>query len=232
MDILSIIPARGRSKEIPKKNIISIGGKPLIAWTIEASIQSKYINRTIVSSDSAEILRISQKLGAETLKRPSYLSTDKSPSEPIISHALAHFQKKEKYRPDIIIFLQPTSPLRNHSHIDGAVALLTKNRKATAVISVYELEHPPHKSLITNSDGYLKGIINNKYPFMRRQDLPAGFMHNGAIYIIKTKSFLRKKRLITNKTLPYLMTETASKQIDNKKDLSEIKHILTQNEKK
>ena len=140
-------------------------------------------------------------------------------------------QKKERYRPDIIVFLQPTSPLRNHSHIDDALTLLAKNRKSTAVISVYELEHPPHKSLIINPDGYLKGIINNIYPFMRRQDLPVGFMHNGAIYIIKTKSFLKKNRLITSKTLPYLMTETASKQIDNKKDLTEIKHILTQNEK-
>ena len=119
MDILSIIPARGGSKEIPKKNIISIGGKPLIAWTVEASIQSKYINRTIVSSDSAEILRISRKFGAETLKRPSYLSTDKSPSEPVISHTLTYLQKKERYQPDIIVFLQPTSPLRNHS---GAVS--------------------------------------------------------------------------------------------------------------
>jgi len=224
--IISIIPARGGSKGVPRKNMILIAGKPLIAWTIIASLGSKFINRTIVSSDNNEILQISKKFGAETIKRPKVLASDKALSPPIITHVLSYLKKKENYIPDIIVFLQPTSPLRDSGDIDQAIKMLFKNLKDTAVISVLETEHSPLKTFSINKKGYLKGIINNKYPFMRRQDLPTYYLHNGAIYVILTKSFLRKKSFITKRTLPFIMGLVKSKQIDTFQDIVEIRKIL------
>ncbi len=219
MKIISIIPARAGSKGIPKKNIIALAGKPLIAWSIDASLKSKYINRTIVSSDDEDILHISKKLGAETIKRPKSLARDNSPTEPVLVHALRQLKSKEGYVPDIFVLLQPTSPLRNHQDINNALELMLKDRNASAVISVYNMQHHPLKSFMRGKTGYLRGIINNKYPFMPRQNLPQVLMPNGAIYIVKTKTFLRKHQLLTQKTLPYIMSESKSVDVDTLDDL-------------
>jgi CMP-N,N'-diacetyllegionaminic acid synthase len=226
MKIISIIPARGGSKGVPRKNIISVANKPLIAWTIEASLKSKFISRTIVSSEDKEILAVAKSFGAQAIKRPKVLAGDKVPSEPVITHVLEYLKKKENYIPDIIVFLQPTSPLRDSDDIDKAVGLLLKNKKSTAVISVCEPEHNPLKTFRINRKGYLEGIINNKYPFMRRQDLTPYYLHNGAIYIIKTEFFNKNHRLITATTLPYIMSLKKSKQIDNPSDLIDIEKMF------
>jgi len=226
MNILSIIPARGGSKGIPKKNIAVVGGKPLIAWAIEASLKSRFITRTIVSSDDPEILSTSEKYGAEIIKRPKTLASDKALSEPVVSHVIEYLKKKDKYVPDAVILLQPTAPLRDHKDIDAAISLFIKNPKTNAVISVCELERSYLKSFMLSSQGYLKGIANNKYPFMRRQDLPLCFKPNGAIYIVKTKDFMKNKRLITPSTLPHVMTKEKSMEIDTPQDLVNIKKYL------
>ncbi|HEB62613.1 MAG TPA: acylneuraminate cytidylyltransferase family protein, partial [Bacteroidetes bacterium] len=134
--ILAIIPARGNSKGLPQKNIINLNGKPLIAWTIEASLKSKYITKTIVSSDSDTILKIAKKYGANTLKRPVQYSTDQASSEVVVKHAMKSINKKYDY----IILLQPTSPLRDKTAIDNAFEKLF-SLDATSLISVCETDN-------------------------------------------------------------------------------------------
>ena len=223
MKIISIIPARGGSKGLPKKNILPLGNKPLIAWSIEASLKSKFINKTVVSSDSDEILEIANSYGADTIKRPDELAKDTTPSEPVIEHVLKNIENLEDY--DYIVLLQPTSPFRNEIDIDSSFQLLIE-KKATALISVKEIDNKILKAFKNNSNGYLEGISNNIYPFMRRQDLPKVFMPNGAIYIVKISEFLENKKLFTSKTISYLMNEENSLDIDTQEDLDRCNNIL------
>jgi len=226
LKIVSIIPARGGSKGLPGKNIIDLAGKPLIAWTIEASLKSKYITKTIVSSDNNNILEISKKFGVETIKRPDELALDTTPTEPVIEHVLKSLENIEQY--DYLILLQPTSPLRDEKDIDSAIKLLIQ-KKVSALISTKEIDNKILKAFKNNENGYLEGIANNKYPFMRRQDLPKTFMPNGAIYIVSVKDFLKTKRLFTDKTISFEMSEEKSFDIDTKEDLNKCNDILNRN---
>lgn len=204
MKIVSIIPARGGSKGLPGKNIIDLAGKPLIAWTIESSLKSKYILKTIVTSDDDKILDISKQYGAETIKRPESLALDTTPTEPVIGHVFKSLDNIEQY--DYLILLQPTSPLRDEKDIDEAIELLIE-KNASALISTKKIDNKILKAFKNDENGYLEGISNNEYPFMRRQDLPEVYMPNGAIYIISTKEFLKNKKLFTDKTIFFEMCE-------------------------
>jgi CMP-N,N'-diacetyllegionaminic acid synthase len=226
LKIISIIPARGGSKGLPGKNIIDLAGKPLIAWTIEASLKSKYITKTIVSSDDDKILEVSEQFGSKILKRQDELALDTTPSEPVIEHVLNNINDIEQY--DFLILLQPTSPLRDEKDIDSAIELLIE-KKATALISTKEIDNKILKAFKNNENGYLEGIANNEYPFMRRQDLPTTFMPNGAIYIVSIQEFLKSKKLFTNKTISFEMDEEKSFDIDTLEDLQVCSKILLGN---
>ena len=137
MNILAIIPARGGSKGILRKNLRLLNGNPLIKYTIESALQSKYVTRTIVSTENKQIMRISKSLGAEVIQRPNSLANDNSPLEPVIHHVLDHLKRKENYTPELIILLQPTSPLRNANHIDESIVQF-KQKKLDSILSVSE----------------------------------------------------------------------------------------------
>ena len=224
MKIISIIPARGGSKGLPKKNILELAGKPLIAWTIESSLKSKYISKTIVSSDCDEILNISSKYGSEILKRPDELARDTTPTEPVVEHILQNIKDLGNY--SYLVLLQPTSPLRDEKDIDEAISKLIQEKDATALISVKEIDNKILKAFKINNNGYLEGLSNNKYPFMRRQDLPKVFMPNGAIYIISINEFLKTKRLFSDNAISYLMNEEKSLDIDTIDDFEKIKNYI------
>ncbi|MGI9255612.1 MAG: cytidylyltransferase domain-containing protein [Salinispira sp.] len=223
MNILSIIPARSGSNGLPKKNTIDLAGAPLIAWSIEASKQSTFITRSIVSSDNEEILAIASQYGADVLLRPVALSSDNTPTEPVITHVLDNIEQVDQY--SYIVLLQPTSPLRNGKDIDNAMQYLL-TQKATALISVKEVDNKILKAFTADNRGYLKGISNNNYPFMSRHDLPNVYMPNGAIYVIHVHEFLATKKLFTNRTIPYVMSEQKSIDIDNANDLRLARQII------
>lgn len=221
---LAIIPARNGSKGLPGKNIVELCGKPLIAWSIDAALRSKYISKVIVSSDSDHILNIAVSYGSSVIKRPIELASDKSPTEPVIMHAiLSLLELNENY--EYIVLLQPTSPLRTTEDIDQAICMM-RNKNANALISVYEPEHTPYKALKENSSGFIEGLIDNETPFKRRQDLPKVYMPNGAIYIIKTDIFIGSGRLLTDHTIPFQMSMDKSLDIDNLEDLNKAKKLL------
>jgi|SaaInlLV_10m_DNA_2_1039722.scaffolds.fasta_scaffold00970_5 CMP-N,N'-diacetyllegionaminic acid synthase len=215
--VLAIIPARGGSKGLPRKNILDLAGKPLIAWTIEASLNSKYITKTIVSSDDDEILDISKEYSAHTIKRPNEFATDIASSEVVVRHTIESINEKFDY----IVLLQPTSPLRDVLNINNAFENLFK-KNATALISVCEIDNKILKAFKENKDGFIEGISNNKYPFMRRQDLPKTYLSNGAIYIIRVDKFLENNSFYTNKTISYIMNDIQSMDIDTKDDLEKV----------
>lgn len=225
-NILAIIPARGGSKGLPHKNILNVIDKPLIAWTIKASFESKYITKTIVSSDDDDILNISKSYGADIIKRPAELALDTSPSEVVVEHVLKETDKNITPEYDLIVLLQPTSPLRNSEDIDAALEkMIIKN--ATALISVYEIDNKVLKTFIENKEGFIDGAFNNEYPFNRRQDLPKVYMPNGAIYIITKSEFDANKTLITNRTAMYEMDKAKSIDIDNEEDIEAAERYLS-----
>ena len=217
MKVLAIIPARGGSKGIPRKNIIQFSGKPLIQWSIDAALNSSVITDIAVSSDDDEILELVKKnVQIKTIKRPKELAQDNSRTEPVLVHALENI-KDVKY--DYLVLLQPTSPLRKASDIDEAFNKLIAIN-ANSLISVCSIEHHPFKSFKISENGFLQGIINNDYPFMPRQELPKTVRANGAIYIIKVEDFLQDKSLLTNKTTFFEMSMESSLDIDTKEDLN------------
>jgi len=214
MKVLSIIPARGGSKRFPRKNILLLNGKPLIAWTIEAGLKSKYINKLIVSSDDDEILSISQSHGAEIIKRPEEYASDKATSFSAVKHAIDTLD--EKY--DYIAMLQATSPLRDFSHINGAFEVL-KEKRADAVISVTEVEHTPLWANTLPVDGNLNHFINPQIINMRSQDLPIYYRLNGAIYICNTKKLIQEGSFfIGDNIYAYCMDRKNSIDIDEEID--------------
>ena len=211
---LAIIPARGGSKRLPRKNVLDLCGKPLIAWSIEAGLKSKYIDKLIVTSDDEEILDISKKFGANIIKRPDELSSDTATTFDAIKHTIDNL---EKY--DFIVLLQPTSPLRSEKYLDEAIELL-EEKNADAVISVCESEHSPLwcNTLSQNLDmsNFLLDEVLNK----RSQDLEKYYKLNGAIYICKTDKLLENKSFfLKNNIFAYIMDKKVSIDIDEEIDL-------------
>ena len=177
---LAIIPARGGSKRLPKKNILNLKGKPLVEWSIEAGLNSKYIDKVIVTSDDAEILDIVKGTGAEAINRPIELASDTSTTFDAIKHVI---DSVEIY--NYIVLLQPTSPLRTEKHIDEAIELLV-NKNADSIVSVCETDHSPLWSNTLPSDCSMSNFIKDDIRNKRGQDLEVYYRLNGAIYICKT----------------------------------------------
>lgn len=223
MKFVSLIPARGGSKGLPRKNIRSLCDKPLIAWSIEASLQSRLVEKTFVSTDDEEIADIAREYGAEVIMRPAELALDSTPTEPVILDALAQIPNSKEY--DFLVLLQPTSPLRDAKDIDASIGYLYKH-EGTGLISVTKIDNKILKALKKNEKGFLEGIVNNDYPFMRRQDLPSVYMPNGAIYIVKIADFLKTHRLLTDKTVAFEMDAEKSFDIDTLEDLQECQKII------
>jgi len=223
LKILSIIPARGGSKGIPMKNLVKLNKKPLLEYTVNASLQSKMITKTIVSTDNPKISACALKLGAEVIHRPRKLSDNHAALEPVIFHVLDTLRKKQDFIPDLIVLLQNTSPLRNSKHIDEAIQLLLKNRnKYDSVFSAYKSHYFFWKKI---SNGH-KPINYNPLKRPRRQEMNDQFIENGALFVIKHNSFLKNACRMSGKIGIYEMPEELSYQIDSKHDLNLIENII------
>ena len=211
---LGIIPARGGSKRLPRKNVLDLAGKPLIAWTIDAAKGSKYIDKIIVTSDDDEILQISDDLSVDTNKRPDELASDTATTVAVTEHTIDNLN--DTY--DFIIILQPTSPLRTFKHIDEAIELLFK-KKADAIVSVCETEHSPLWSNTLSDNKSMEGFISKDYLNKRGQDLPKYFRLNGAIYICDVCKFKQYQSLLIDKNIyAYEMSSEDSIDIDTQID--------------
>ena len=210
---LAIIPARGGSKRLPRKNILDLAGKPLIVWSIETGLKRWYIDQVIGTSDDDEILSIAHKFGSEIIKRPDELANDTATSFDAIKHTIENIS-----RYDYIVLLQPTSPLRSVKNIDEAIELLEK-RKADAVVSVCEMDHSPLWSNTLPNDENMTHFIRDEIKNRRSQDLDPYYRLNGAIYICDTNKLLEEKSFFLHDNIfAYKMDRESSIDIDEKID--------------
>lgn len=216
MNILGIIPARGGSKGLPKKNVKILDDKPLIAWSIQAALESKKLNAVIVSSDNKEIIDVSKKHGAEVpFVRPDSLSTDSATTKDVIVHALNHYSSNN-ITFDYVVLLQPTSPFRKEGDIDLAIKKAIETN-ADMVVSVKETSSNPYYVLFEEDEnGYLKK--SKEAQFTRRQDCPVVYEYNGSIYVIKVSSLLKTETLSFKKIIKFEMDASHSIDIDNQLD--------------
>lgn len=217
--VVGVITARGGSKSIPKKNIAPLAGKPLIAWTIEVALQSHSLSRVIVSTDDGEIAQVSRQWGAEVpFLRPVELARDETPTFPVVLHALEWLKQHEGYQPEIVILLQPTSPLRRPEHIDQGIKLLLQTN-ADSVVSVCEVEHSPYWMRVLDDEGRVKPFVETDREFLRRQDLPPVYRLNGALYVTRRRTIIEDKRLLGDDVRALVMAHEDSIDIDDEVDL-------------
>lgn len=222
--IIAIIPARGGSKGLSKKNIRLLAGKPLIQYTIHASVNTKQINHTIVSTDDDEIMGLVTTENVIAIKRPAQISGDESPTIDTIFHAVEEC-KKYRIKTEIIVLLQPTSPLRTSADIDAAIDIFL-NHNCDSVISVVKVQHPPYWNMVIE-DTYLQPLLNQVSFNNRRQDFPETYLPNGAIYIARLETLLRTSSFYTPLMKPYVMPAEKSIDIDTEYDLLLAEMILT-----
>lgn len=226
MKVIAVIPARGGSKGVPRKNIRPLAGKPLIAYTIETALQSKSLDRVIVSTDDEEIAKIAQGYGAEVpFMRPKELAGDTVPDLPVFKHALNNLEESERYHADLMVNLRPTAPLRILEDIDTAVQKLI-NTNADSVRSVCKVEHHPYWMLKVIGDrAYpLIEVEENKYP--RRQDLPPIYRLNGAVDVSRRDNIIEKNTLYGEDIRVIIMDQARSIDIDTELDFAIAEMIL------
>lgn len=228
--ILAIIPARGGSKGVSKKNIKSLDGIPLIGHTLQEAKKSKYIDKIVVSTDDVEIAEIALNFGGEVpILRPKELATDTSSTVDTIIHMIDYLKEKVYYMPDYICLLQCTSPLRTYNDIDGAIEKLL-HTDFDGIISVCEAEVNPYWTNVFVKDN-LKYFIEEGRKTTRRQDLPRIYRYNGAIYIIKTEVFIKELTFETDNITGYIMSNENSIDIDTFLDFKIAEILMKEREK-
>lgn len=219
MAILGVIPARGGSKSIPLKNIVSLAGRPLLAYTADAVSGSRRLTRTIVSTDDARIRAAAADLGLEApFLRPAELARDETPMVPVIVHALDWHAKETGEDPEAVVLLQPTSPLRQAQDIDRAVDLF-REREADSVVSVVEVPHTFNpESVLALVDGRVEPLASAIGP-LRRQEKSRVYARNGPAVLVVRPSLVRSGRLYGERTFATIMGRRSSIDIDDPFDL-------------
>ena len=220
MNILGLIPARGGSKAIPRKNIVRLAGKPLLAYTCEAALASRNLTRVILNTDDEEIAAIGRQYGVEApFLRPSALAEDDTPILPVIRHTLAWLDEQAGFRTDMVVLLQPTSPFRTADHIDAAIGIMLAGA-ADTLVSVVAVPHNfnPVSVMRQDEDGFLVPFMSGEM-ILRRQEKPRVYARNGPAILAVQRSVLEAGKLYGEKVLPYDMGRFESLDIDEPQDL-------------
>lgn len=226
MNVVALIPARGGSKAIPRKNLAPLGGKPLIAWTIEAALVSGEFSRVIVSTDDEEIAAVSREFGAEVpFVRPAEIARDETPAIDVAIHALDWLRERGE-EPTHLFLLQPTSPQRTADDIRAAIQL-AKDRDPAAIIGVCEANPHPFMARAISDDGHLSDFLPGASKPKRRQDYPAAYFINGAVYLSRTESLRETRSFQPPDTLAFVMPPERSLDIDTPLDLRVVEFLLT-----
>ncbi|MEO5334745.1 MAG: acylneuraminate cytidylyltransferase family protein [Magnetococcus sp. YQC-5] len=213
--VLAVIPARGGSKGLPRKNIRQMAGKPLLAWTIEAALACPEIDRLILSSDDEEIIAIARQWGCHSpFPRPKNLAQDDTLSIDVALHLLATLP--EQY--DYLIWLQPTSPLRTATDISDCLHLCVKHQAMSAV-TVTPTDKSPYWMFFVDDCGAMRPILPGDHTQANRQELPVAYGLNGAVYVVKTSWLQQSRRFMDQNTLACVMPPQRSVDIDSERDL-------------
>lgn len=229
-DILAIIPARGGSKTVPRKNIQPLAGYPLIAYSIAAGLQAQGVSRVIVSTDDEEIAEISRSYGAEVpFKRPEALAQDDTLDLPVFKNALEWLAENESYYPEIVVQLRPTSPLRPPDCVDSAIGILLENNNSDSIRGVIPSGQNPYKMWRIDPEGHLLPLIVGEFeePYnMPRQKLPQSYWQTGHVDVIRASTILEKGSMSGDTILPLIMDPRYAIDIDTAKDHQHAEWIL------
>jgi CMP-N,N'-diacetyllegionaminic acid synthase len=222
--VLALVPARGGSKGVPGKNIRVIGGKPMIAWTIEAARGSRYIDRLVLSSDDQAIIDVAIEYGCEApFVRPAELASDQADAMSVIRHAIRALPEQFEY----VVLLQPTSPMRRTEDIDEAIERCVRGG-APACVSICEAEKSPFWMLRLDAQGIVHPLFPAEQIPDRRQDAPSVFALNGAVYVARTDHLKLGGTFLAPGAVGYPMPKERSLDIDTELDLAIVDFLLKQ----
>jgi CMP-N,N'-diacetyllegionaminic acid synthase len=219
--VLALVPARGGSKGVKRKNLRIVRGKPLIAYTLEAAQGSCLIDTVYVSSDDDEILSYSASLGVKTLKRDPVAATDQATATQVVDDFVKRLAPDQIDADPWVVYLQPTSPRRTSVHIDEAFQAM-ETHEGDMGMSVLELKQTPFKAFKRDSQGKLKSLFDETLANANRQTLPVAYYPNGAIYIFSVSEFIKRSRFPSDGSVPYVMNERESIDIDTEADLAKL----------
>jgi N-acylneuraminate cytidylyltransferase len=228
--VLALIPARGGSRGIPRKNVMLIAGKPVIAYSILQAQRSQWINRVIVSTDDDEIIEVARQWGADVpFRRPAAYAEDHSPDVDVFRHALTWLQEEEGYRPDLVVHLRPSAPVRRVELIDQAIAALAAHPEADAVRSVSLARQTPYKMWQINSQGYLEPVLQldgaRDSQSLPRQQLPPVYWQNGYVDVLRARAVLEKGSMWGDCAIPFWIQE-ALFELDYTENIAPIERAL------
>lgn len=224
---IALIPARGGSKGIPQKNIVNLAGKPLLSHTIHAAQAAQVFDAIYVSSDDAQILTVAEKDGAAIIRRHPDLAQDHSPTNPVIQECI---EKQGLAADDIIVLLQPTSPLRTARDIEASLRLYLGQQDCDVLKSVCAADNK-YLYAYVGADPYLTPAMPEFAKISRRQDLPNIYLPNGAIYIFSVTQFQYKQAIPDTKVIAYVMPEAKSIDIDTPEDLKRAELYFSQRQR-
>lgn len=214
MKVLALIPARGGSKGVPEKNIKELGDKPLVAHAIECAIQSTYVSKIVLSTDDEKIATIGRQYDIDVLKRPAYLAEDNSNVVETVEHVIKEYNEDF----DLIVLLQPTSPLRTYSDLDNIVNLLIDKTEIDGVISVVPMNDTHPARMYNLKENHELSPLIDSGESMRRQDLTPVYYRNGCFYAVRTNAFKTQKTFMVEKKIAYVMNPDWLVNIDTMRD--------------
>jgi CMP-N-acetylneuraminic acid synthetase len=229
-EVLAIVPARGGSKGLPGKNLRLLAGHPLLAYGIAAGLQAKLVDRVICSTDSEEIAEVARQYGAEVpFLRPTAFAQDESPDIDFFNHAITELDKSG-YRPDIIVQLRPSDPIRRQGLVDDAVQLMIDNPDAHSVRSITEPDYSPYKMWVINESGTLDTLLQLpgvSEPYnLPRQELPEVWWHIGVLDLVRTDVVTETNSLSGTIILPLKVDRAASADIDTFDDFERAEKLI------
>ena len=222
---IALIPARKGSKGLINKNMRNLQKKPLVQHTIEAALGTSRMDEIWVSSNDGAILKLAESLKVHTVIRPEEYADDMSSAVEVVNHFLSTISSRENFEDDFIVYLQPTSPIRNSHHIEAAIEIMLK-QNLNSLVSVCLLRKSPYKAFLIDQGGMLQALFDEELSNARRQDLQNIYIPNGAIYIFQIKEFLDRCGFPSNGSFPFIMSEDDSTDIDEEEDLLKAERIM------
>lgn len=223
--VIALIPARGGSKGVKRKNIRILNGYPLIAYSIKAALSSDIVDQVWVSTDDCEISEIAKQFGAMIIERPDYLAKDSSSAVEVVEHFKDTLSEALNEQDTMLVYLQPTSPMRNALHLDTAL-LEMERANVSNLVSVVKCKSSPYKSFKFNENNMLQSLFGERSSNSNRQDLPQCYYPNGAIYAFMLKDFKKRGGFPSDGAFPFVMTDRDSVDIDSEDDLCAVEIIM------
>ena len=229
-EVIAIVPARGGSKGIKRKNLVPVAGKPLLVHSIEHALGAQTVTRVVVSTEDPEIAEVARAHGAEVpFLRPAELAGDEVLDLPVFEHVLTALREREGYAPDLVVHLRPTAPYRQCAWIDEAVARLRDTPAASSLRSVSAPAHHPYRVFRIGDDGFLDALMKHEHPsphVLRRQELPALYYYNCVLDITRPSTIYEQHSMTGSSILPFVMDPDDVMDIDTPRDLELVRYFM------